>query len=85
MISPVLTGACSVNWDHKLVEREIKNITENCEGCVLKRRTPIKPAAAIPPADGFNQCVAMYLKIHPLSHRHVVKPPADQVREEQKM
>ena len=54
----------TVIWNKKLLREELENITKNCEGCILKRKKPDKPAACIPVADGFNQCVGMDLKIY---------------------
>ena len=55
----------TIVWDKKLLREELDNITRNCEGCILKKRKPDRPAACIPVADGFNQCVGMDLKIYP--------------------
>ena len=41
-VSPVLTGACSVNWDHKLEEREINfeafDIADVCGNKIQARK-----------------------------------------------
>ena len=54
----------TIVWDKKLLNRELNKLTENCQGCILKKRRPDKPAACIPVADGFNQCVGIDLKIY---------------------
>ena len=53
----------SINWTPGLLKEELKKIEKTCEGCQLKRRRPDKPAACIPHADGFNQCVGIDLKV----------------------
>ena len=55
----------SIQWDKAVLRDELANITNNCAGCILKKRKPDKPAACIPVADGFNQCVGIDLKIYP--------------------
>ena len=54
----------SIVWDKKLLRNELDKMTKNCEGCILKKKKPDKPAACIPVADGFNQCIGIDLKIH---------------------
>ena len=41
----------------------IDNIINKCEGCVMRRKTPDRPAVALPLAADFNQVVTMDLKI----------------------
>ena len=55
----------SIEWDKGLLREELDKLSKNCVGCILKKRKPDKPAACIPVADGFNQCVGMDLKIYP--------------------
>ena len=50
-------------WDKKVVAEELDRLARECKGCIIKKRTPDKPAACIPVADGFNQCVGMDLRI----------------------
>ena len=47
----------SIKWKPGLVRDELKKIEKTCHGCQMKRNKPNKPAACIPHADGFNQCV----------------------------
>ena len=54
----------SIDWDKKVLKSELEVISKNCHGCILKRRTPDKPAACIPVSYGFNQCVGVDLKIN---------------------
>ena len=54
---------CSIKWDSKLLKEQLDWYQKNCEGCILKRRRPDKPAAAIPSAYKFNDCVGVDLKI----------------------
>ena len=53
----------SRKWDKKVVNEELDHLAENCRGCQMKKRTPDKPAACIPMADGFNQVVGVDLRI----------------------
>ena len=41
----------------------IDNIIKRCEGCIMRKRSPDKPAVAPPLANDFNQVVTMDLKI----------------------
>ena len=54
----------SIQWDQKKLMAELDRMIENCEGCVLKKRSPCKPAASIPLANGFNQVVGVDLKTY---------------------
>ena len=54
----------SIKWDQGKMIAELDRMLEQCEGCILKKRTPCKPAASIPLADGFNQVVGMDLKVY---------------------
>ena len=54
----------TITWDKKLLYDELNKLMENCQGCILKKRRPDKPAACIPVADGFNQCVGIDLKVY---------------------
>ena len=53
-----------VDWDKKVLKEELDNLARNCHGCIMKKRTPDKPAACIPVSFGFNQCVGVDLKIN---------------------
>ena len=55
----------SIKWKPGLVRDELKKIEKTCHGCQMKRNKPNKPAACIPHADGFNQCVGIDLRIEP--------------------
>ena len=54
----------SIDWDKRVLKDELEMISKNCHGCILKKRTPDKPAACIPVSYGFNQCVGVDLKIN---------------------
>ena len=54
----------SIQWDQKKMMAELDKMIEGCEGCILKKRAPCKPAASIPLADGFNQVVGVDLKVY---------------------
>ena len=54
----------SIDWNPKVLKEQLDNLEKNCEGCILKKRAPCKPAASIPMADSFNQVVGMDLKIY---------------------
>ena len=54
----------SYKWTPEVLRRETEWLQKNCEGCILKRRSPCKPAASIPAADGFNQVVGVDLKVY---------------------
>ena len=54
----------SIKWEMKKLGEELTWLEENCEGCILKKRTPCKPAASIPLAGRFNEIVGMDLKIY---------------------
>ena len=54
----------TIKWDQKKMMVELDKMLENCEGCILKKRAPCKPAASIPLADGFNQVVGIDLKVY---------------------
>ena len=41
----------------------IDKIIDGCEGCLLRRRSPDRPAVALNPAKDFNDIIAMDLKI----------------------
>ena len=41
----------------------IDTITNRCEGCIMRKRTPDRPAVALPLATDFNQVLTMDLKI----------------------
>ena len=41
----------------------IDTIIKKCEGCIMRQRTPDKPAVALPLATDFNEVVTMDLKI----------------------
>ena len=41
----------------------LDKIIEGCEGCILRKRSPDKPAVALPMANDFNQKVAIDLKV----------------------
>ena len=41
----------------------IDKIIDGCEGCLLRKRSPDRPAVALNPANDFNDIVAMDLKI----------------------
>ena len=53
-----------MDWDKKVLKEELDNLARNCHGCIMKKRTPDKPAACIPVSFGFNQCVGVDLKIN---------------------
>ena len=54
----------SYKWDPKVVKDEVEKLHTNCEKCILKKRTPCKPAAAIPSANSFNDTVGLDLKVY---------------------
>ena len=54
----------SIDWNPKVLKEQLDLIENNCEGCILKKRAPCKPAASIPMANSFNQVVGMDLKIY---------------------
>ena len=54
----------SYKWDPKIVKDEVEKLHVNCEKCILKKRTPCKPAASIPSANSFNDTVGIDLKIY---------------------
>ena len=41
----------------------LEKIIDGCEGCILRKRNPVRPSVAFPLSNDFNQCVAMDLKI----------------------
>ena len=55
----------SFKWNMKELKKQLEHIAETCHGCIIKRKTPNRPAACIPHADGFNQCVGIDLRIEP--------------------
>ncbi len=48
-------------WDPKF-SKMIDQIIDGCEGCILRKRSPDKPAVALPMAKDFNHILAMDLK-----------------------
>ena len=48
-------------WDRKF-SKMIDGIIDGCEGCILRRRNPDKPAVALPMAKDFNHILSMDLK-----------------------
>ena len=48
-------------WDPKF-SKMIDLIIDGCEGCILRKRSPDKPAVALPMAKDFNHILAMDLK-----------------------
>ena len=54
----------SIDWNPKVLREQLDYLEKNCEGCILKKRAPCKPAASIPMADSFNQVVGMDLKLY---------------------
>ena len=48
-------------WDQKF-SKMIDQIIDGCEGCILRRRSPDKPAVALPMAKDFNHILSMDLK-----------------------
>ena len=48
-------------WDQKF-SKMIDQIIDGCEGCILRRRNPDKPAVALPMAKDFNHILSMDLK-----------------------
>ena len=40
----------------------LDRIIEGCEGCIMRRKTPDRPAVALEMATDFNECIAMDLK-----------------------
>ena len=48
-------------WDRKF-SKMIDRIIDGCEGCILRRRNPDKPAVALPMAKDFNHILSMDLK-----------------------
>ena len=51
----------SVKWMDSL-SKDVQNIVDKCEGCILRKRNPDIPAVALPMAVRFNQRVSMDLK-----------------------
>ena len=51
----------SVKWLDSL-PGDVKKIIDKCEGCILRKRNPDRPAVALPMASRFNQKVSMDLK-----------------------
>ena len=47
----------------KDMDNMLDNIIDNCEGCILRKRNPDKPAVAMPMAKEFNEKVAIDLKV----------------------
>ena len=50
-------------WSKDFSEK-IDKIIDNCEGCIMRRRNPDRPAVALPMACDFNEKVAMDLKLY---------------------
>ena len=48
-------------WDKKFSQM-IDKIIDGCEGCILRKRSPDKPAVALPMAKDFNHILSMDLK-----------------------
>ena len=48
-------------WDQSF-SKMIDQIIDGCEGCILRRRSPDKPAVALPMAKDFNHILSMDLK-----------------------
>ena len=48
-------------WDPKF-NKMIDQIIDGCEGCILRRRNPDKPAVSLPMAKDFNHILTMDLK-----------------------
>ena len=48
-------------WDPKF-SKMIDEIIDGCEGCILRKRNPDKPAVALPMAKDFNHILTMDLK-----------------------
>ena len=48
-------------WDQKF-SKMIDQIIDGCEGCILRKRSPDKPAVALPMAKDFNHILSMDLK-----------------------
>ena len=48
-------------WDPKF-SKMIDQIIDGCEGCILRKRSPDRPAVALPMAKDFNHILAMDLK-----------------------
>ena len=48
-------------WDPKF-GKMIDKIIDGCEGCILRKRSPDKPAVALPMAKDFNHILSMDLK-----------------------
>ena len=51
-----------VKW-HPEMEQDLEEIMENCAGCLMRKRNPDKPAVAMPMAHGFNEKLAIDLKV----------------------
>ena len=49
-------------WDEKFSEM-IDDIMDKCEGCILRRKTPDRPAVAAPMTNDFGQVLGLDLKI----------------------
>ena len=41
----------------------LDKIIDNCEGCIMKKKTPARPSVALPRATDFNEILSMDLKI----------------------
>jgi transposase InsO family protein len=41
----------------------LDKIIDNCEGCIMKKKTPARPSVALPRATDFNEILTMDLKI----------------------
>jgi transposase InsO family protein len=50
------------NW-HPKFSKMINKIISGCEGCIMRKRNPDRPAVALPMSNDFNQVVTMDLKI----------------------
>ena len=48
---------------NKMLEKEVKAISEQCVTCVKYRKPALRPVVSIPLANKFNETVAMDLKI----------------------
>ena len=49
------------------MDKLLDDIIDGCEGCILRKRSPDRPAVAMPMANDFNDVVSMDLKIN---HKH---------------
>ena len=52
------------SYDKKTLRSEIKNLSENCKVCIVRRKTKPRPIVCIPLATTFNEMVALDLKFH---------------------